>query len=239
MINFKTIYFLDCIKRFLNFFTRKKDTTNTPIGASTLVIGIGGGGQNIVNYIKENNNLCNLRLLAVNSDEQVLKSAKVETLLFKNIPKNYTNSLGCGGDVNLAQKLAKTNVKRLAGKLKNISSVILIATLGGGFGTGALPVIANFLNSRNLQIFVIATLPFCFEGQSKRSLALKGLEALRKETTNFLLIENQIILTQNSKHQTFKEAFDLINRRISEYIVQNRIMDKSGENDRFRYCRQF
>ena len=239
MINLKTRYFWDYIKRFLNFFNRKKDTANTPINASTLVIGIGSGGQNIVDYIKENNNFCNFRFLAVNSDEQVLKSAKVETLLFKNIPKNYKNSLGCGGDVNLAQKLAKTNVKRLADKLKNISNVILIATLGGGFGTGALPVIANFLNSRKLSIFVIATLPFCFEGQSKRSIALKGIEALRKETTNFLLIENQIILTQNPKHQTFKEVFDLINRQISEYIVRNRIMDKSDETDQFCYCRQF
>ena len=222
---------------------KTKQAKNTCLDKSldkTLIIGVGGGGQNIVNYINTQINFYNTEFLAINSDEQFLNAAKVNTLLFRNIFQNSTNSLGCGGNVKLGEKLAKLNVKNLTKKLKNVSSVILVATLGGGFGTGALPVIANFLNTKNIPISIIVTLPFYFEGNAKRDIALKCIKDLKKVTTNFLLIENQIVLKENTKHKTMQEVFNLINRNILEYIIQNiKKTDTTYKSNEYQYYRQF
>ena len=43
------------------------------------IIGIGGGGQNIVNYL--HNRMHNVNLISINSDEQILHFAKTKAIL--------------------------------------------------------------------------------------------------------------------------------------------------------------
>ena len=52
---------------------------------NSIILGIGGGGQNIVNYLQ--GKLLRVDMICVNSDEQILKLSKTQTLL----PVSYTH----------------------------------------------------------------------------------------------------------------------------------------------------
>ena len=58
--------------------------------------------------------------------------------------------------------------------------LFLTAGLGGGTGTGALPVIASIAKKLGIVTVAIVSTPFNFEGTKRMNLALQGLEDVKK-----------------------------------------------------------
>ena len=63
------------------------------------VLGIGNGGQNMVDYLYLNNKCKNIDFVVINSDEKGLKQAKTRNkyVLSGEYYSNDNESLGCGG----------------------------------------------------------------------------------------------------------------------------------------------
>ena len=64
------------------------------------IIGVGGGGNNVVKRIAENTDL-DLDLIAINTDYKQLKSLTNENITKIQIGTNLTKGLGCGGNTQL------------------------------------------------------------------------------------------------------------------------------------------
>ncbi|MEM5878711.1 MAG: cell division protein FtsZ, partial [Candidatus Aenigmatarchaeota archaeon] len=66
--------------------------------------------------------------------------------------------------------------------------------LGGGTGTGSLPVIAEIANKMGILTIGVVTLPFEMEGQLRMKNAKEGLDNLRKFVDTLIVIPNDRLL---------------------------------------------
>ena len=103
------------------------------------VIGIGGGGNNAVRQMVEDK-VKDVEFYFINTELAMLNKTKMENVL--QIGKETTKGLGAGANPDMGEKAAiesKEDIKKL---LQGTQLLFLTAGMGGGTGTGAIPVVA-------------------------------------------------------------------------------------------------
>jgi len=168
------------------------------------LIGLGGAGCNTISRL-DANFLKEIEVFAVNTDAQSLKKNPCSNKVL--IGKKTTEGLGTGMDWKLGQKAAKENIGELKEILKGAEIVFLTAGLGGGSGTPAISVLADLAKSLNILTIAVVTLPFSFEGVSRKKLAQMGLKNLQENVDAFLVVPNDRILKIISKDTSVEDAF--------------------------------
>ncbi len=178
------------------------------------VIGVGGGGSSIVSEIAKSKILRNIDFIAVNTDEQALRKIPKECKILK-IGQSLTGGLGCGMNVELGEKAAREAKEKIKSILEGSDFCILIASLGGGTGSGASPVIAEIARTLKKSILGIFTFPFDFEGEKKKTVARNSLRKMKADLSAFSTIPNDRIFQIASKSVPLKEALSTINRKMA------------------------
>ena len=149
------------------------------------VIGVGGGGGNAVQHMWEVG-VKNVNFVVVNTDSQVLVPNKVPNKI------QLGDGLGAGGDPEVGRKKAEESIEDIKAMLEGGTKMVFVtATMGGGTGTGAAPVVARIAKERGLLTIGVVTIPFYFEHRRKIMKALKGVEELRKNVDAMLIINNE------------------------------------------------
>ena len=200
--DFKNIYYL----KIKNYFTKKKEEQHTE---NKKVIGIGGGGSNIVEYLTNH-----YESLIINSDKRALEQKKVKNKIHLEKPDN----LGCGSNEKCGFSLITEDVLNQIDKFINKNlSITLIATLGGGVGSGSTKAIAEHLTNKDLMVKCILVKPFSWEGSKKSNRANETIEFL-KQLKNVSIIEIENDELKSFEHLSMKESFNLLNNRIKSII---------------------
>jgi cell division protein FtsZ len=179
------------------------------------IVGIGGGGGNIVSELSSKVNRATF--LAVNTDLQALKEVNPRVTRFQ-IGKDITFGLGTGMNPEMGEIAAKKEEKEIRKFLAGQDLVILVASLGGGVGSGASPVFAKIAKSSGSLSLGIFTLPFSFEGEKKMEIAQNALEKIRPYLNAFLVIPNEKIFQIIEKTTPLKEALSAINQALSQSL---------------------
>lgn len=178
---------------------------------SAFFLGIGGGGCNLLSDILKKE--VRFNHLYISSDTQTL-SHKTNTLILQN------NSLGCIGDVVCGKKLINTDIKyKLCKELPKDKKIFLLATLGGGTGSGSTIAIAELLRFLKFDFHVITVIPFRFEGQRRMQNAQKSLKELQNITSNISIVENSQLLPKLDKQTSVKESFQMISDEVFEVML--------------------
>ena len=192
------------------------------------ILGIGGGGQNIVDYLYQNNQHDNLKFAVINSDEQVLRIAKTPNkylLSNKLYPKFFHKIyrlfhrkyfLGCGGSVEKGKELALLHKKEIQNLSTKSDIVVLISTFGGGCGTGATPVLAQTLKQAGITTIAFVITPFDWDKSRRKKTALQGIESLRPFVDKLVVIDNQMLIDNLPQDISLKEAWNNINKKIAD-----------------------
>ncbi|MCR4404776.1 MAG: cell division protein FtsZ [Candidatus Acetothermia bacterium] len=170
-----------------------------------MVIGVGNGGVNAVNQMARAN-LAGVRLVAVDTDAQVLGHSQAEQIV--QIGEGLTGGRGTGGRPEVAQRAALEKREQLADLLKGLDMVFFTAGLGGGTGTGAGPVIAGMAKNAGILSIAIVTKPFSFEGFARMERAKKGLESFKKNVDALIVIPNDKLL-EVAAGAPLTQAFEL------------------------------
>ena len=103
--------------------------------------------------------------------------------------------------------------------IENPDVVFLIASFGGGCGTGATLIIAEKLKSDGIKTIAIITKPFKWEGKLREQRTTKGIEKIKQHAENVITLDSDEILGETfHKNVTFKEAFDLLNSKVAEEV---------------------
>lgn len=155
------------------------------------VIGIGGGGNNAVRQMVEDK-VKDVEFYFINTELAMLNKTKMENVL--QIGKETTKGLGAGANPDMGEKAAiesKEDIKKL---LEGTQLLFLTAGMGGGTGTGAIPVVAEIAQEMGIQTIAIVTKPFLFEGRLRSSRAEAGIEKLRQHVNSLILISNDKLL---------------------------------------------
>ncbi|MCS7298144.1 MAG: cell division protein FtsZ [Bacteroidia bacterium] len=169
------------------------------------VLGVGGAGCNAVaNMFRQG--IHGVEFVVCNTDSQVLGRSPVPRRLL--IGQKLTGGLGCGADPERGRQAAEESIEEIRRLFpSHMRMVFLTAGLGGGTGTGALPVIAQMCQEIGLLTVAVVSLPFTLEGEPRRRNALKGLSQLETHVDALVVIHNNNILKVASKNMRQKEAF--------------------------------
>ena len=176
------------------------------VGAKLKVIGVGGGGCNAVKRMYQED-LKGIQLIAINTD--------VKALLMSNVPNRIqigsklTRGLGAGADPKVGRQAAEESRDEIAESLRGADMIFLAAGMGGGTGTGAMPLVAEVAKETGALTVAICTLPFSFEGAKRRSQAMEGLNQLREKVDTLITVSNDKLLATCSKKVTVDVAFKM------------------------------
>jgi cell division protein FtsZ len=201
--------------------------TNNIDGAKIRVVGVGGGGGNILNTMVEKG-IEGVEFIAINTDSQALDISKAHVKI--QIGKSLTKGLGAGMVSEIGMKAVEESRDEIERALAGSDMVFITAGMGGGTGTGGAPGVARIAKSLDALAVAIVTSPFKFEGKPKLDLALQGLEKLKEEVDSLIVIPNQKILELVNKDTTKREAFELADRVLYNATKGiSQIITKTGE----------
>ncbi len=168
------------------------------------VVGVGGAGNNAVDHMIEAGN-DDVLFLSVNTDLQVLRECKCERTL--QIGAKLTGGYGAGADPTIGEAAAEESKDTIKESLSDAKMVVLTCGLGGGTGTGAIPVIAKLLKESGILTVAVVTMPFSFEGAARKLVATKGLESLKNNVDTIFVIPNDKLLELSNKDLELEDAF--------------------------------
>lgn len=197
------------------------------------VIGVGGGGCNAVSNMY-NEGIKGVTFAACNTDSASLKGSDVPVKIMLG------EGLGAGAKPEVGKSEAENSIDKIETLLDDQSKMVFVtATMGGGTGTGAAPVIARVAKEKGLLTIGVVTIPFYFEHRRKIIKALKGVDELQKNVDAILIVNNERLCdvysdTQISLKDALTEADNVLKnavKGISELIT---ISSKGNINLDFR-----
>ena len=185
------------------------------VPARIKVVGVGGGGGNAVNRMID----CNMKgieFIAGNTDLQALRGGRAPVKV--QLGTSLTRGLGAGGDPEVGRNSALEDTERILELLDGSDMVFLTAGLGGGTGTGALPIFASLAAELGALTVAVVTKPFSFEGRRRQELAERGIEEIRSAVDTLITIPNERLLSFVERGTPLAEAF-----RIADDVLRQAV----------------
>ncbi len=182
---------------------------HTPIEAPLPVIkvvGLGGGGCNAINRMIAFG-MKGVEFIACNTDKQALENSLADVVV--QLGPKSTRGLGAGGHPAIGEKAAEESFQALADVLDGADMVFLAAGMGGGTGTGAVPVAARVSKTIGAVTIGIVTTPFSFEMGRRQKNAALGLQKLREFTDTMIVVPNDRLLEVAPEDLPLEMAFKL------------------------------
>lgn len=162
-----------------------------PVERSSIikVIGIGGGGNNAVNHMYEKG-IKDVNFIVCNTDHQALARSPVPVKV--QIGESITEGRGAGSKPEVGRNAAMENIKQVMDAISGNTKMVFLTTgMGGGTGTGAIPVIAKACRDAGLLTIAVVTIPFKSEGKIRIRYAIDGITELKDHVDSLLVINNE------------------------------------------------
>jgi len=194
--------------------------------AKIAVIGVGGGGCNMINHmIKEGTH--KIDLIVANTDLQVLRESLAPKAL--QLGPELTRGLGAGMKPEVGREAALESIEEIREVLEGTDIVFIAAGLGGGTGTGAASVIAQVAKESGALTVSVVTKPFRYEGKMKAALAQLGLDELKKVSDSIIVIPNERLLGIIDRKTTMKDALKIVDNILYQAVHgMSEVILKSG-----------
>ena len=178
-------------------------TNESEAAARIIVVGVGGGGNNAVNRMIDEQ-IAGVEFIAVNTDKQALQLCKAPTLM--QIGEKLTKGLGAGAQPEMGEKAAEESAEEIQAALKGADMVFVTCGMGGGTGTGAAPVIARIAKEQGALTVGVVTKPFRFESKTRMQNAINGIDKLKENVDTIIVIPNDKLLEVVDRRTTMPEA---------------------------------
>lgn len=162
-----------------------------PVERSSIikVVGIGGGGNNAVNHMYQKG-IKDVNFVICNTDHQALARSPVPVKV--QIGESITEGRGAGSKPEVGRQAATENIGDVMAALSGNTKMVFLTTgMGGGTGTGAIPVIAKACREANILTIAVVTIPFKSEGKIRIKYAIDGINELKDHVDSLLVINNE------------------------------------------------
>jgi cell division protein FtsZ len=188
-------------------------------GGKVRVVGIGEGGANAVEAMIRAR-MKDVDFVVLNTDTRALARSSARTRVAMG--KGITNGHGAGGDVSMGEAAARDAADEIGSALEGSQLVVLTAGLGGGTGSGALPVVAEIARNLGALTIAVVTKPFAFEGARRRYAAEHAAKALTTKVDAVATIPNDRVREVMPTDVTVEDAFhsidDVMQRSVGEML---------------------
>lgn len=169
-------------------------------------IGIGGGGCNAVTRMVREG-IKGVEFIALNTDAQALALAEVPIRI--QLGEKLTRGLGAGGDPSSGAKAAEESRQAIHEIVSGADMVFVTSGMGGGTGTGGIPIVAEVAKESGALTIGIVTKPFSFEGSRRAKVAEQGILELCDKVDTLVIIPNDRMLELCDANTTVDNAFRL------------------------------
>ena len=163
----------------------------TPKPISIKLIGVGGAGCNAVDRLLEFG-LEGVEYLAANTDAQALRRCHAPHKIL--LGRRTTRGMGTGGNARMGTQAARESYPELTEALLGADLVFLAGGMGGGTGSGAIPVVAELVRSLDSLALAIVTTPFGWEGHPRQRVATAGILQLQRFCDTLVVVPNDKLL---------------------------------------------
>jgi cell division protein FtsZ len=185
---------------------RLRDWEDPPYIPVIKVMGLGGGGSNAVDRMIHFG-LSGVEFIIANTDRQAMAFSQASVKL--QLGPKLTRGLGAGGDPRIGEEAALESKSDIALALEGADMVFLTAGMGGGTGTGSIPIAAQIAKDMGIATIAVVTKPFAFEVGGRQRNAAEGLLKLQPHVNTLITIPNERLLQTVSEKATLSEAFHL------------------------------
>lgn len=172
--------------------------------AQIKVLGVGGAGNNAIDRMITSG-LKGVEFISINTDKQALMNSKATTKI--QIGEKLTKGLGAGSIPEIGERSAEESKDIIIDHIKGADMIFITAGMGGGTGTGAVPIIAKEARQLGILTVCIVTKPFTFEGRKRKENAEKGIGKLQSIVDTLIIVPNDRLLQISDKKITILEAF--------------------------------
>ena len=179
------------------------------------VMGVGGAGCNAVNNMIAQG-IDGVDFVVANTDAQSLIQSKASKKI--QLGKQTTKGFGAGSRPEVGQKAAEESSGEISDVIKNSNILFLTAGMGGGTGSGAMPVIAALAREKGILTVAIITTPFEFEGKKKEKIANDAIAKLIPNVDSYIILPNQNLYHIAGKQMTFLNAFKVSDNVLYEGV---------------------
>src|SRR3972149_5493171 len=183
--------------------------------AKIKVIGIGGAGGNAVTRMS-GDFVRGVDFVAINTDLQDLDHCVAKKKIY--IGKELTRGLGTGMNPDLGRQAAEESQSEIAEVLKGADMIFLTAGLGGGTGTGGLPIVAEIAKDLGILTVAVITKPFSFEGYERARIAEEGVSRTVDKVDALIAISNDKIFSIINKNTSLLKAFEAIDEVLKNSV---------------------
>ncbi|MBS3051542.1 MAG: cell division protein FtsZ [Candidatus Aenigmarchaeota archaeon] len=159
--------------------------------AEIKILGAGGAGGNTISRLMQVG-VVGAETIAINTDAQDLLYTDADIKIL--IGKEITGGLGAGADPKVGEESAKESRNEIKKVIEGCDMIFVTCGLGGGTGTGSLPIAADIAKKSGALTVGICTLPFTMEGRQRMKNAREGLEKLQKSVDTLIVIPNDKLL---------------------------------------------
>ena len=185
-------------------------------GVSLKVIGVGGAGGNAVNSMLIDGDMNNVSFIIANTDAQAL--AQSPTRFKVQLGKKITKGLGAGSNPDVGRRAAEEDSDAIRELLQGADILFLTGGLGGGTGSGAMPVIAQMAKEMGILTVGVVTKPFTFEGKRRAKHADEALKNVRGCVDTLITVPNQKLLEMADPKISMLNAFAPSNEILKQAI---------------------
>lgn len=138
------------------------------------IVGVGSAGCKVVNYLSSIG-VFGAHLIAVDTDERLLDVLRADEKFL--IGKSVIKESGAAGDVAIGRLAAEKSGWKLDESFRSSKLTFMVAGMGGGTGTGALPVLAQQARDIGAVVVALVTLPLSDEAEARKK-AIDGIAKL-------------------------------------------------------------
>ena len=156
-----------------------------------VVIGCGGAGSNTIQRMVEGE-IKGSELIALNTDAQHLLNIVATKKLLIGSKRN--KGLGAGSVPQIGEEAARESEEEIRACVDGADVVFVTCGLGGGTGTGSIPIVAEAAKDAGALTIAIVTLPFIVEGIVRKTNAEAGLDRLRDVADTVIVVPNDKLL---------------------------------------------
>lgn len=177
-----------------------------------VAMGVGGAGNIGIEHLLENG-LDSVDLIAVNTDAQALNRSNAPDKLLLG-----SSGLGCGAKPECGRDSALNSREKIQYALSGAGALFIFGGMGGGTGTGAIPVVAEIAHEMGILTIGIVTRPFSFEGKKRAEVAQAGIEELSMHVDSLIVISNDHMIDLLGDGADVDDCFRAVDDILSQAV---------------------
>lgn len=190
--------------------------TTPRAGDKIAIAGIGGAGVNILQYFG-GSSAENVALYAMAADPRLGRDCG--NVRFVRLGGEEAPFTATGGRPEAGRGAMERSRAFMQEMLADIRVLVMVAGMGGGTGSGAAPLLAEWAHRAGVYVVSAAIMPFRFEGAPRRARAQQALDALQEWSDICLCFENDQMAELQDAQDGAQAAFDQANRILAQSVA--------------------